>query len=54
MWIMYRISWYDIKQKSNNKSHQLKDNKCFQYAAAVALNQEKNGGHPERVKTNQM
>ena len=26
--------------KSNNKSHQLKDNKCFQYAVTFALNYE--------------
>ena len=31
-----------IKNKnSNNKSHQQKDNKCFQYAVTVALNHEK-------------
>ena len=27
----------DKKQKSNNKPHKKKDNKCFQYAVTIAL-----------------
>ena len=33
----------DKKQKSNNKFHQKKDNKCFQYGVTVALNHEEIG-----------
>ena len=33
-WNIYRFSWLDKKQKSNNN----KDNKCLQYAVVAALN----------------
>ena len=39
----------DKKQKSTNKSHQKKDNKCIQYSVTVASNHEKIGGHPGRI-----
>ena len=39
----------DKKQKGNNKPHQQKDNKCFQYAAAVALNQEEFKKDPQGI-----
>ena len=37
------------KQKSNNKSHQGKTNKCFHYALTFTLNCEEIGKHPERI-----
>ena len=38
----------DKKQK-NNKSHKVKNNRCFQYVLTVALNHENIGGHTERI-----
>ena len=46
-WFIYRFSGLDKKQKSNNKSKN-EDNKCFQYAATVALNYEQIEPPPER------
>ena len=37
------------KQKSNNKSINKKDNKCFQYAITAALNFEGIGKHAEKI-----
>ena len=48
-WIIYRFSWLDKKRKRNNKSYQLKDNKCFQYAVTVVLNHEELKKDPQRI-----
>ena len=50
-WSIYRFSWLDKKHKINpiNK----KDDKCFQYAVSVALNNEeikKNSQRPAKIK----
>ena len=36
-------------KKSNNKSHQNKDKKCFQYTVTVALNHEEVKKDPQRI-----
>ena len=38
--IIYRFSWLDKKQKSNNNSINKRDNKCFPFAITVALNHD--------------
>ena len=40
MWIKCWFAQLDEKRKSDNTSHQKKDNKCFQCAVTVALNYE--------------
>ena len=47
-WLIYWLSILDKKEKSKNKSKN-KDDKCFQFAAAVALNFEEIESHSERV-----
>ena len=37
---LYRFCCLDKKLKSNNKSYQEQDHKCFQYAVTVGLNDE--------------
>ena len=43
------IDWLNKKQKSNKKTINKKDNKCFQYAVIFALNHEKIKRHSERI-----
>ena len=49
-WFVYWFSRLDIKEKSNNKSKKHR-NRCFQYAATVALNYEEIESNPERVSS---
>ena len=47
-WLIYWFSILDKKEKNKNKSKN-KDDKCFQFAAAVALNFEEIESYSERV-----
>ena len=46
----YRFSWLNKNQKCNNKSHQWKNNKFFQYSVTVTLNHEEIKTDPQRIK----
>ena len=46
---MYRFSWLDEKQKRENKFHQQKKNKCFQYTVTAASNHEEMKKYPQGI-----
>ena len=56
-YIIYYLYYYIdspdwIKYKIATKNPINKKGKCFQYATTLALDQEKMGKHPERIKKN--
>ena len=46
--VIYRFSRLDKKLATINPIS-ISDNKCFQYATALALNRKEIGKHPERI-----
>ena len=51
-WYIKSPDWIFNKRATINLKN--KDNKCFQYAIAVALNHQNNENHPERISNNKL
>ena len=47
--MIYRFCWFNKNKKATINPINKKDNKCFQYAATIALNHEQIEKHPERI-----